>query len=422
MKKFLNLLLVVVMLTATTFNFSFKAPVFTAVKATTSQKLSAVNNLHAFYQYSSQSSFKDIQQYFKNLKSVSFPWAKLEYVNGVYMNKTMGKNSNYDYFFPNNFITPLSYAKQAGVQTQLSVFANIKTCNAILPDSTLRKNAINSIMASLDGTTAAGTQYSFDGVVIDFEGLCDKDNTGKTLLIKGLPISKYLNVFLQELKLELNKDNKKLFTAVPPKGVFDGYDYKSILKTSDKVILMAHDFEPKSALSKSDIQRFMKYSTKNPINSLAPIKQVKIALSELTRGESSLTRSKIILQINFDIGQWQFNNLSSAKEWTTLPSNTMSGPINKPTYKTLKDRLDSIEKFGAYYSTSYINELESPYLAYYNSGNKSYNFILFENSRSIGAKIDAAKKYGVNGISIWKLDNMPNYLDSTGIKYKLNIW
>ena len=42
-------------------------------------------------------------------------------------------------------------------------------------------------------------------------------------------------------------------------------------------------------------------------------------------------------------------------------------------------------------------------------------------SRSVNAKIELAKMFGINGISLWRLGNIPDYNDDE-TKLNLNVW
>jgi spore germination protein YaaH len=59
------------------------------------------------------------------------------------------------------------------------------------------------------------------------------------------------------------------------------------------------------------------------------------------------------------------------------------------------------------------------YLKYHNSEDETDNIVWYENENSVTDKINMAKLFGVNGISLWRLGTIPDYEDE-GIN--LNIW
>jgi internalin A len=211
--------------------------------------------------------------------------------------------------------------------------------------------------------------------------------------------------------------------AVNPGLYYDGYDYAGILDVADQVILMAHDYEPIERLQKDQVQQYTGYDALKPVHSMAPIQLVRRALNEMQLAASNESElSKVWLQIAFDTAQWQFD-VKDAKGWETLDDSTLSREGRRtPLYQSIKTRVDNTDGFGKNIIYGYNNELQSPYIQYFNSSDKSINIILYESSTSIRAKIDLAKVYGLGGISLWSLANVPDYTDTNGMKYHLDGW
>jgi internalin A len=395
---------------------------FFRMTTTTAYSKEASGDLNAFYP--AYATFSDqVKEYMDDADTISFAWSKIDSSDPGTLNTEKGKNNNYGFYYPQNYTEPIEYAKSKGKTIQLSVYMDGKTAIELLPDKNSRATVIKAITEKLDTDITQGNNIYFDGVVIDFEGLKDTGSDKKKILYNGYAISYYYNKFLEELKQKLDKSKKKLYVAVNPRLYYDGYDYSSILKLADRVILMAHDYDPVTKLTKAQVKQYLDYDTLKPIDSLTPFQRIREALNDLQSAASDPSlMSKVMLQLAFDTAQWQFN-LNSASEWDTLEDTAQSTAGRaSPLYQTLKARLDNQDGAAEDISYGYNNELQSPYLQFYNASSKTWNVIIYEDSSSISAKIDLAKSYGVGGISIWALHNVPNYTDKIGMKYKLDVW
>lgn len=378
--------------------------------------------LHAFYTANATFSEK-MQTYIDNLDSISFAWSRIDANDASSLNTTKGKNGNYGFYYPNDYLKPLEYAKSQGKSIQLSIYMDGSDCVKLLPEESSRSAMVSAIVNAMQEDLSLGSGLYYDGAVIDFEGLRNTDGNNESILYYGKPISDYYIQFLRELKNEFDLIGKKLYVAVNPGLYYDGYDYTNILTIADRVILMAHDYEPTGKLQKYQIEQYTGYDVLEPINSLAPIEMVRKALNEIqSAATDSMQLSKVWLQITFDAAQWQFD-VKSEKEWVTLADTTLSRSKRlTPLYKSIKERVDNTDGNGVNISYGYNNELQSPYIQYYNKADKSYNVIIYEDSNSISAKIDLARTYNLGGISLWSLSNLPDYNDTTGKKFYLNGW
>jgi internalin A len=381
-----------------------------------------VGALHAFY--SSNASFSgQVKKYIDELDSLSFAWSRIDSEEPGTLNITKGKNGNNSFYYPAGFIQPVEYAKSKGKPIQLSIYMDRADCTVLLPYEDKRKTMVKAIVGSLQTDISQGKEIYYDGVVIDFEGLRNTSTDKMQLLYEGKPISTYFTQFLTELKAQLAPLEKKLYVAVNPGLYYDGYDYAAIIDIADRVILMAHDYEPVEKLQKQQVQQYIGYNALEPIHSMAPIQPVRQALNEMKDSASDLSElSKVWLQITFDSAQWRFD-VKSAAGWESLADTALSreGRLT-PLYKSIKDRVDNADGNGQNITYGYNNELQTPYLQYFNSSDESWSIILYEDSNSIRAKIELAKSYGLGGISLWSLANVPDYTDSRGLKYHLDGW
>lgn len=360
-----------------------------------------INELHAFYAIRSYSQM----DYIKELDSVSFGWSRMEYdlLNKQVVLNTTTNNEN-DFYIPSGFSEPFNLAKENSVSTQLMVFADNNTLinpegdqeyaliEYILLQPELRRQAISLIIQQLNTTTKDEITISFDGVVIDFESM------------KGEALKHAFNSFLIELKQELISMDKKLYVAVHPQrkpgqAYYDGYDYKTIGEIADKIILMAHDYYAKK-LTESEMQNGY------TITPLTPVDEVYYALKAITDKESGVEdREKIWLQISFDSVQW---NLQNGVITNQEP--------DKPSYAQILQRL--ITDANMHYST--INR--NPYMEFTNDIDGTCSIVWYEDSRSFQDKVNLAKLFGVNGISLWRLGNIPDYEEMYDENLYLDIW
>ncbi len=378
--------------------------------------------LHAFYP--SNATFSEqVKNYIDEVDSLSFAWSRMDLEEPDLVNTTRDRNGNQSFFYPTNYLQPVEYAKSKGKSIQLNIYMDGKDCTELLPDDNQRLRMVKAIVAFIQREISEGKGIYFDGVVIDFEGLRDTSQDGSPLLYDGEPISAYFVRFLAELKEELKTLGKSLYVAVNPSLYYDGYDYASIINIADHVILMAHDYEPTERLTKKQVQQYTGFDALEPINSMAPIQPIRQALNEIreTISNEKLFK-KVLLQITFDSAQWQFD-VSDAEEWDEQRDSVLSreGRLT-PLYQSIKARVDNSDGKGKQLSYGYNNELQTPFIQYYNTADQSFNIILYEDSNSIKAKMNLARSYGLGGISVWSLANVPDYTDSTGKAYYLDGW
>ncbi len=378
--------------------------------------------LHGFYPTNAK--FSDqVKKYINDVDSVSFAWARMDADEPGVINTVKGSNGNQSFFYPSEYLKPVEYAKSKGKSIQINIYMDGKDCNELLPYEEKRSAMLRAITDFVQTDISSGNGIYYDGVVIDFEGLRNTSADGTPLLYEGKQISTYFVQFLTDLKSQLSPSGKKLYVAVNPGLYYDGYDYSAIMKVADRVILMAHDYEPVEGLLKSQVSQYTGYDALMPINSMAPIQPIRQALNEIKNSASDKKiLSKVWLQITFDSAQWRFD-VDSAEGWESLKGNALSreGRLT-PLYQSIKARVDNTDGKGKQIAYGYNNELQTPYIQYYNSSDKSWNVILYEDSNSIKAKVEIAKTYGLGGISIWSLANVPDYTDAKGKEYHLDGW
>jgi len=365
-----------------------------------------LSELHAFY------ATKSYQQLYvmDSLDSVSFGWSCLQFdqeSKKVVLNTTANK---YAFTIPTGFSEPVTLAREKGISTQLMVFAsesdkaydhrnntNIGLISYIFNNPEVRKQVIKDIITQVKSTEKDGEKVSFDGVVIDFEGM------------KGEALKTGFNAFLKELRIEMDKNNiKKLYVTVHPKlkggqSYYDAYDYRTIGEIADKVILMAHDYNAKR-LTQSEMDAGYYYTP------LTPIVDVYYALKEITDSKTGVADvNKIWLQLSFDSAQWE---IKEGKIQNNVPYS--------PAYDKIRDRIlneDGMKDVTVNYSKKY----ENPYITYSNEEGSSF-IIWYEDARSVLAKIKLAKMFNLKGISLWRMGTIPDYNGNIETANYLDVW
>ncbi len=380
------------------------------------------SELHAFYPANAKYS-EQLKKYIDEVDSLSFAWARIDSEEPGVVNTVKGSNGNKSFFYPSDYLQPVEYAKSKGKSVQINIYMDGKDSTEVLPYDDKRSTMLQAIVDFVETDISSSNGVYYDGVVIDFEGLRNTAVDGSPLIYEGKQIGTYFIQFLTELENQLSSIGKKLFVAVNPGLYYDGYDYSAIMDVADRVILMAHDYEPTERLQKNQVQQYTGYNALEPINSMAPILPIRQALNEIQASASEKgTLSKVWLQITFDSAQWQFD-VSSAEGWESLKDTTLSreGRVT-PLYKSIKARVDNTDGKGQQITYGYNNELQTPYIQYYNTSDKSWNIMLYEDSNSIKAKVDLAKAYGLGGISVWSIANVPDYIDKKGKEFHLDGW
>lgn len=379
--------------------------------------------IHAFYPaYTSFS--EQLQRYIDDVDSVGFAWGKFETNAPGTLNTVRGQNDNYDFYYPKDYIQPVTYAKKQGKSIHLSLYMSGKGSTNSLPYKKIRNSMVKTITELIKKDITGGNGVYFDGVIIDFEGLRDTDSNKKPILYSGRTISTYYTEFLTELKEVLSPLGKKLYVAVNVREYFDGFNYTDILKIADRIIIMAHSYDPSSSIRITKNQA-LQYTGEKPtkVNSLSPILKVQKALTDMqTAASDPADLKKVLLQICFDSAQWKFE-VSSAKGWTSLSESALSiSGKPSPSYKSIKDLVNNKSGNLKNITYGYNTVLQSPFIQFFNSSDKTWNLLLYEDGNSITAKIDLMNSYGMGGVSLWSLSNVPDYNDAKGTSFYLNGW
>ena len=339
--------------------------------------------LHGFYAFSSY----DQREMASKMDSVSFGWSRMEYTNekGVVLN-TLSSNGN-EWVVPSGYENIVNYLNENDVKTHLNVFMSNgfnNSCDKVLNSEENRKAAIDAIIEELSYDYKNLGFNPYGGVTIDFENL------------RGSETKNNFNVFLKELKAELDKTGKTLYVAVQPKlktgSYFDGYDFKTIGDVADKVIVMAYDYAPSSISQEVMDSGF----TTTPVT---PFDEVYVGLREIVSPETGVSdKNKIVLGASI-------SNIG----WTVKDGEIVNGTGS---VLTQQDIINTIKNGN---EVKYSKKYKNPYMNI--AGTNGNTIVWFENAQSIKDKITLAKMFGIKGVSVWRLGLIPEN-EETG----MNIW
>ena len=333
---------------------------------------SRVDWLHGFYAFSSYSQI-DLTA---SMDAVSVGWARMELdpASGPWLNSTSSNNN--DWVMPADPTPATSYWEGRSIPCNLNVYASdgdsitlsdgstVSTVDGVVGDPARRAQAVSALVS-------AAADYA--GITIDFEAL------------KGTDTRASFVTFLTELRAALPAD-KSLYVCVQPDTWYDGWDYRGIGEAADKVILMAHDYQwpsvPESYVG-----------TTNTYSPVTPFDSVYEALRDLTDPDTGVAdRSKLALAISFGTAGFRVDENGVLLETT----------IYHPAMSTLAARLNQSDTVVTYDTVS-----RNPCALYTTEDGSRYK-IWYENEQSVTDKIQLARMFGITGVSLWRVGNIPN--------------
>ena len=322
--------------------------------------------VHGFYAISSYNQ----KELAAKMDAVTYMWAELQRDGSL-------DTANGTYRIPDGYDSIVTYLQTNGVQQNLGIYMDVTDgAEELLLDSAKRSAAVQAILEEVTKSYSLTDSNPYSGVTMDVEGL------------SGQNVRTAYNAFLKELSEGLDKLGKTLYVAVQPAlpdgAYYDGYDFRTIGQLADRVILMAHDYEP------ADLGAYVGTSWQQNA-ALTPIDQVYYALKAITDPNTGVEdHSKLVLAISFDAVAWQIDE----------QGNLVSG---KPVSVSLS-RVAELLASGV--TPQYSETYRNPYLIY-TADDGDRLFLWYEDSRSVSEKLALARFFGVNGVSIWRLGNIP---------------
>lgn len=237
-----------------------------------------------------------------SLNAVAFGWSEIDQ-NGQFT--TAG--NEYKWPKPDGDVTAESIVKNASDAREdsylmVSALDGNRQLTKVLTDPDLRSSSIGEM-------TEVAQQKGFGGIMLDYEGLGLKDDPEVA--------KKQLNDYVKQLHDETQRLGLRLSLAVqPPNGSFKGYDYGTLAKYADELVLMAYmygDGTTPEPLNKVDaaIQQTLK----------AGVAPEKLLLGINMGGENENTvESKLGLAKRYGlsgVALWRLGILSDA-EWQKI--------------------------------------------------------------------------------------------------------
>ena len=183
----------------------------------------------------------------------------------------------------------------------------------------------------------------------------------------------------------MNRLNKSLYVCVPPVlstgTYYDGYDYAAIGQLTDKVILMAYDYDTRDM---SGFEGGFYYQTA----ATAPIGQVYLGLKALT---DKVDPTKVVLGFSCKNVAWQIDEAGKL----------VSGKPMYPSTETVLKRLAQADT-----ELGWSQEYQQSYAVYTTADGSRY-FLWYQDGRSVETALRAARLLGVTGVSLWRLGTIP---------------
>jgi len=329
--------------------------------------ISKVDWLHGFYAFSSYSQISLTQA----MDGVSVGWAQMELgPDGPWLNSTSA-NGN-DWVLPQNPQPALDYFRNNGTPYHLSVFGSAadstdpaaSTVGQIVTSPDRRRQAVAALVE------AAG---DYDGLTIDFEGLKS-------------PLKEGFSTFMAELRAALPA-NKTLYVCVQPTTWYGGFDFRALGRVCDKVILMAHDYRP-------PVSELKVGSVPSEAFAVTHISHIYTALCQITDPDTGVEdREKIALALSMDTTGFKIDGSGAVAE----------AKYYRPPIAELAQRLAQPDT-----AITYSDTARNPCAVYTGEDGGRYQ-VWYEDGRSARDKIHLARLFGINGLSIWRLGNIPNY-------------
>ena len=315
----------------------------------------------------------------RDMDAVSFGWGVMEWdeISGPHLN-TMPYGGN-RLSIPQGYQYIINYPRENGATTHFSVFMDTSIgLHYMLACANSRSSAVEAILYEATRVYEGIGHSPFDGVTINFEGL------------RGAQSGSDFTAFLAELEARLRVIDLGLYVTVHPATIdgvyFDGYDLRAIGYLADRVILMAHDYHPRS------LEGFVGTNWQRN-SALTPIAEVYRALKVITDPVLGVQdRGKIAIAFSFPNIGWFIDENGMV---------TSPAPVAVAMETVIRRMEQPDTQFG--WSETFRN----PYIIY-TTEDGSRVFLWYEDSRSVYEKLRLARLFGVNGASVWRLGIVPN--------------
>lgn len=293
-------------------------------------------------------SYGDFQRNLNNLSSTAYKWYTLDYSGNLSTNDT-----SKHIYVPEGYEDALELAKANGIHSYALVFeSNPDVLHNVLSNDERRSDLIDQIM---DLVQTVG----FDGVNIDFEYVREGDK-------------EYLNTFMKDLHHKMSSKGKILSISLHSKTEkadwFKGYDYETLGKNSDFVVLMGYDKNPAVA------------------GPQAPIKWVEDVVDYAL---NRIPAEKIVL----GIGVYGYGWTDTGTRTTWLHAR------NEVDYR-IRFINETIRDYNI--QPQWDEESAMAHFTFTDYDGVTHN-VWYENEKSIEEKLELVKRKNLKGIAFWRL-------------------
>ncbi len=263
-----------------------------------------------------------------------------------------------------------------------------------------------------DRITAFVKANGFDGIEIDFEGKKAADKTYFATFLKGLYQRMGNKWVICDIEARTPTSSRYWGTDVPPDAEIYANDFVAINKYCDRVKLMAYDQQTVdlqlAAVAASSSQLYAPVADPAWVQKVVnltskTIKKSKILVGIPTYGYEYAVTAYAGDQYIYDI-LWTFNPLYAtqmAQQYGVTPSRAPWGEMQLSHIKdsgatTTPVAMDS-------YGALAMAAAASSYASSTNS-HIEFRYLVWPDAQSVADKIALAKKLGVRGVAIFKLD------------------
>ena len=278
-----------------------------------------------------------------------------------------------------------------------------------------------------DRIVALVKEKGFDGIDIDFEGKKAEDRVFFSTFLKGLYQRMGKKWVMCTIETRIPNADRYYGTSVPPDAGKFANDLKEINKYCDRVRIMAYDQQ------NIDLKLAAQYASSSqlyaPVGDPAWIEKVIRLMSK------DIKKSKILIGVptygyEYDVTAYANNSYVYDILWTfnpgyAIPLSAQYGitpqrapwgemaftyiPTSAPTGSTASTRSGQASSPQATPPTSFNTpalaaSAAAAMIATAVNTNRTFRYVVWPDAQSIQQRIDLAKRLGVRGISIFKLD------------------
>ena len=329
--------------------------------------------VHGFYAISSYSQLGIAE----NMDAVSAGWSRMTWDGETALLATTAAGGN-EYAIPSGYDEVTHTLEQNGIPLNLSVYMDASGGVAeLLASEAGRQSAVMQIINELTVSYKTIGKNPYSGVTIDFEGI------GRANRENFVTFLRQLSALLQDF----SDRPVSLYVCVQPvpadtNAYLNAYDYKAIGDLADKVILMAHDYDPRVLENYQSGTYYEHCAT-------VPLGRVYLDLRDVIERVES---EKVTLAFSARNIAWQIDENGNLVSRTPVSVSTETAAKRLAQSDTIKGWSQANQQSYAIYTTE----------------DGSRYFLWYQDEASVKAELRAAKLLGVTGVSLWRLGTLPN--------------